>query len=375
MSRIEHSTGTARLRSAASSARKRSIARSVGIPGSLVLALLLLTGWNVTRSDSLAAAHAAAVKGERAECLQHALEHLDRQPWSREAALLAARSLSQLDFAEKAEPYYRRAGRLSLDDLQVRAYGLFRANRIDDALRVYEEILSRYPNNVTALRRLAAVQLARNDNDAIMALSERLIGLPDGKAVGNTLLGVVQHNNKNSEAAAAAFEAVLADDPKLQSMPLPRRMFWTMLANDLLSNGRIEDACRYLTRAVDESPDPGLVDFLGHAYELSGDLGEAERCWRRALQMDPRTLASILNLGKLSKQRKEYQQALDYFLRAEELAPRSYEAAYQLALTYQLMGQTANAARYRKKAADLRENSTHPSPKPPLTSELPSYAL
>lgn len=355
-------------------AARRHRLRAISIRIFIVVTLLVLTGWNVTRSNSLNAAQAAAVKGDRAGCLQHALDHLDRQPWSRSAALLAARSLSQLDFAEKAEPYYNRAGALSLDDLQVRAFGLFRGNRLDDAIRVYDEILTRSPNNVTALRRLAAVQLARNDNDALMALSARLTGLPEGKAIGETLLGVVQHNNKNTEAAAAAFEAVLADDPSLKSMPLPRRLFWTLFCNDLLSVGRIEDACRYLARAVDEIPDAALVDFLGHARELSGDLVEAEQCWRKALEMDPRTYRSIVNLGKLSKQRKQYQEAIDYFLRAEELAPRSYEACYQLALTYHLMGQSANAARYRKKADELREKPSHSVPEP-TTSELPAYAL
>lgn len=340
----------------------------------IACALLLVTGWNVTRSDSLDAARAAAVKGDRAGCLQHALAHLDRQPWSREAALLSARSLSQLDFAEKAEPYYRRAGQLSLDDLQVRAYGLFRGSQIDEAIRVYEEILARWPNNVTALRRLAAVQLTRNDSDALMALSARLIRLPEGKAIGNTLLGVVQHNNKNTEAAASAFEAVLADDPKLQLMPLPHRLYWTLFCNDLLSIGRIEDACRYLARAVEEIPDAGLMDFLGHAHELNGDLSEAERCWRKALAMDPRTYATILNLGRLAKQRKQYQEAINYFLRAEELAPRNYEASYQLAVTYQLMGQSAKAARYRKQSVELRGNSARPASEP-TTSALPSYAL
>jgi tetratricopeptide (TPR) repeat protein len=374
MARSQRSAGTSHFASAIHHARKGFSASSVVVRISVVAALALVTAWNVTRSKSLSAAQAAAVKGDRADCLRHALEHLDHQPWSGEAALLAARSLSQLDFAEKAEPYYQRAGRLSLDDLQLRAYGLFRANKIDDAVRVYEEILERWPNNVTALRRLSAVQLARNDNDALMALADRLIRLPEGKAVGETLLGVVQHNNKNSEAAAAAFEAVLADDPKLQSMPLPRRMFWTFLANDLLSNGRNADACRYLARAVGEMADAGLVDFLGHAYELNGNLEEAEGCWRKALEMDPRTVAAILNLGKLAKQRKQYQQGLDYFLRAEELAPRNYEVAYQLALTYQLMGQSANAARYRKKAAELRDRPAHSGPKLPA-GEFPSYAL
>ena len=58
---------------------------------------------------------------------------------------MAALCLSRLDFADSAEPYYRRAGRLSRDDLHVRAYGLVRANRRLQAEAAHRQILEQWP--------------------------------------------------------------------------------------------------------------------------------------------------------------------------------------------------------------------------------------
>jgi tetratricopeptide (TPR) repeat protein len=339
-----------------------------------VVALLTLTGWNLTRSTSLAEAKAASVRGNQAVCLEKALDHLARRPWSRAAARLAALSLSQLNYADEAERYYERAGTLSLDDLQIRAYALVRRNRAERAIAVYHEILARSPDNVAALRRLAAVELTLNDNDALMDLSERLIRIPEGAAYGFTLLGVVQHNNDNARAAVEAFERVLELDPELKSMPLPRRLFWSHLCNDLVAVGRTSDARRYLESVVRQSPDASLVDFLGFLFEREGDLEEAERCWHQALELSPRSVAPMLNLGKLAERRKQYPKALDYLKRAEELAPQHYEILYHLSLTYNLMGRKADAALYRKKVEQLRSTPAQPVPAT-SSSSLPDYAL
>jgi tetratricopeptide (TPR) repeat protein len=129
--------------------------RSVTLLGGLVLlvGLLALTAWNVTRSAAFAQARQTYARGELVPCLEHALDHLQRRPWSREAALLAARCLSRFDYSDAAEPYYHRAGELDLNDLQTRAYGVVRGNHRQRAIEAYEQILARWPDNVTALRR------------------------------------------------------------------------------------------------------------------------------------------------------------------------------------------------------------------------------
>ncbi len=85
----------------------------------MLIGLLALTAWNVTRSEALTQASQFYTRGELPTSLRYSLDHLRRRPWSREAALLVARCLSRLDFADAAEPYYQRAGELDLTDLQA----------------------------------------------------------------------------------------------------------------------------------------------------------------------------------------------------------------------------------------------------------------
>ena len=119
---------------------------------------------------------------------------------------------------------------------------------------MYNEILARSPDNVTAMRRLAAVLLALNKGEELLTLADRLEQISSGAVIGSTLRGVVYHNDKIPQQAVAAFERVLELDPELREMPLPRNLFWTQLADDLVSSGRIDDARRYLTKALSSAP-------------------------------------------------------------------------------------------------------------------------
>src|SRR5260370_35092107 len=149
----------------------------------VLIGLLFLTAWNVTRSDELLEARRAHIPGDLARCLEHALGYLGRQPGSREAALLSAHCLSRLDYAEDAEPDYRRAGKLELNDAQVRAYGLARGPHPEHSIPAYNEILERWPDNVTALRRLAAVLLAQNNTEQLLKLADRLGRISSGAVI------------------------------------------------------------------------------------------------------------------------------------------------------------------------------------------------
>ena len=293
--------------------------RSAAVYAVVVVGLLVLTAWNVTRSAALDEARRAYALVDLALCLQHALDHLARRPWSHEAALWAARSLSRLDYSGEAEPYYNRAGRLTLSDMQIRAYGLARGPNPERAIQAYNEILVLSPDNVTALRRLAAVLLPQNKTDALLTLAERLSQISSGKVIGWTLRGVVYHNDKNPQQAVAAFERILELDPELREMQLPRRLFWSHLADDLIASGRIDDAIRYLTKALAGVPDADLMNRLGQAYLLQGALADAERCFVQAAEWAPGDFTPQLNLAKLALQRHQQEEALKHLNQARLL--------------------------------------------------------
>ena len=340
---------------------------------STVLLLSIVTAWNLTRSEALAEAERAYARGDLVGGLQQALDYLERRPWSRAATLLAARCLSRLDYADQAEAYYRRAGRLSLNDQQIRAYGLVRGPHPESAIPVYREILGVAPDNVTAMRRLAAVLLSRNDKDQLLELADRLDRVPAGQVIGAMLRGTVYHNDSNPQMAVASFEQVLRLDPKLEEMPAARPLFWTQLARDLIECGRIEDAGRYLDQALAAGPNPELTDLLGYTYFLRGEFEEAERCYRRAAESDPSLFDPHLNLAKLALQRRNQDEALRELNQARLLAPRRYGVLYSLALVYRQLGQTAEADKIQEEIKELREAAAT-APRTPRPS-WPRYAL
>ena len=316
--------------------------------------LLVLTGWNLTRSDSLAEAERAYTRVDLAGCLQHALDHLDRQPWSREAALLAARSLSRLDYPDQAEPYFQRAGALSLSDLQLRAYGMVRGPHPERAIPAFQEILERSPGNVTAMRRLAAVLLAQKDIPQLLKLADQLDKAPGGEVVGSMLRGVAYHNDKNPQQAVAAFERVLELDPELREMPSSRTMFANHYALDLINSGRIEDAGRYLNRILPNQPDSDLMNVLGNTYLLRGEIEEAERCFRQSVEWDPRNFAPRLSLASLAIQGRRLDEALQQLNQVKLLAPQRSDVLLKLVSVYQQLGKTDEADRVQQSIKELR---------------------
>lgn len=323
-----------------------------------VLGLGAFTFWNLTRSTALDEGVKAYALGDLSGALELALAHLSRQPWNSEAAILAANCLSRLDYSEDAAAYYRRAQSLSLNDWQVRAFGLARGPHPERAVPVYHEILARWPENVTALRRLAAVLLALDKTEELNAVADRLIAIPSGVVLGEMLRAAVYHNEQNHQKAALAFERVLELDPELRQMPLPRRLFWTQYTDDLIGSGRVAEARDVLRKTLAKSPDAELMDRLGRIYLLlEGSLDDAQRCFMQAAEWDPDLYAPHLDLAKLALLRQDRDLALKHVSQAKLLAPREYSVLYSLQSVYRQLGNTAQADRIQEDLKLLRANS------------------
>src|SRR5262249_33292637 len=155
------------------------------------------------------------------------------------------------------------------------------------------------------------------------------------------LRGTVYHNDQNPQRAVAAFERVLQLDPELSAMPASRKLFWNQLADDLIECGRIEDAGRYLDRALAAGPNAELIDLIGYTHFLRGDLEAAERLYRQAAEMDATLYRPHLNLAKLALQQRRQDEALQQLDQARQLAPRRYGVLYSLALLYKQLGRDA----------------------------------
>lgn len=332
-----------------------------------LLGLVALTGWNLIRSDALDEAREASARKRNVMAVRLALDHLDRRPWSREAARIAGRSLSRLGYAAQAEPYYRRGGPLGPGDLHARAFGLLRANDRDEARRAYEAILQRWPDDPIALRHLAVLRMLEGDLGASVELSERLARVPGQEVVGLTMVGTYQNHSKEFELAVAAFDRVLELDPDLSEMPLPKATFWEYYGGNLLSVGRTGTVRRELGRVLHEATDPALRtsgrlwSMLGRAQQLEGDLAAAEETFRHAVRVAPTDTVAWTLLGQVLLSEDRPAEALEPLERALELAPNDWSVVYNLILANNRLGREQEVARLREKAETIRRTSGVPT--------------
>jgi tetratricopeptide (TPR) repeat protein len=335
----------------------------------LLAGLLALTAWTATRSDALTEAEGAYRRKNLIAALRCAEDHLVRRPWSREAERLAARCLSELDFADAAELHYQRAGGLNRDDLHVRAYGLVRANQRKKAEEAYLEILKRWPEDALALRRLAAELMTQSRWDDALVYAERLARVPEGDVDGWAMTAVIHHEEKNPEAAIAAYEKVLELDPDLRNRAKGAdyrreywsRIFWLQFCEDLLRLGRASDVRQHLEKALAENEDPLLRRLLGTAYYVEGNFSEAERAFHRAVEAEPTFYEAWLDLGRVAQAQKRPADAVEPLLRAHRLSPETYEPVYRLSQVYRMLRRTEEADRFGKLADEIRRRSPPPT--------------
>jgi tetratricopeptide (TPR) repeat protein len=321
--------------------------------------LLAITMWHVMRSSGLPSYEDGQPRAVYVSALQRALDRLNRRPGDARAARLAALCLTQLRFAREAEPYYakaRQAGLLGLDDLQARALGMTEINLLEEATTAYEEILKDHPDDPTALRRLAAVRISQARFREALPPAERLSRQPGQEVVGFALIGTVEHEQKHPDRAVAAFERVLSLDPELRRLPLPLDIFWTYFAEDLIDSGQPAKARRILSRVLSRREDPVQMNLLGLAFQSEGRNEEAERWFRKAVELDPTLSRGWLHLGRLLMQPpgNRWDEAIPYLKRAAELSPKSFEPLYSLSMVYRYLRKKDEADRYRKLADQLR---------------------
>lgn len=338
-----------------------------------IAALLALTGWNLDHSVALEEAEKAKFKDDLLST-RRAMDRLEHWPPSPRAEKLAALGLSRLGFADLAEPHYRRGAKLDVGEQFVRAFGLVRIDKIDEATEAYRTILATpkldHANEIKALRQLSGLLIRQSKWTELLKNADRLIEIPGGETIGYTLMGQVHSfiNPDNPKLLIDAFEKVLELDPTLERMPLPRSFFWSSLAKAHIKEGRSSESRKYLVRALDEGKShlsakesAELLGLLGDSYMLEQDQDEAESCWRQAVQSDPKATSSWLSLGRLEMRKGRFKEALVMLQRAIAIDPDSFEAHYVLSQVYRRMGRIDDARQIEKnlEAARSRMAPTH----------------
>lgn len=200
------------------------------------------------------------------------------------------------------------------------------------AVEAYDD--GRFADSEAACRNLLKIDPKHTDALHLLALSLAALGSAEAVEVLHRALAVRKKDPGlwlalgNAEAragdraaAADAYRSALRVAP----VYVPAHISLGRLHFD---EGRFAEAAAALRRALDMDRDgefarePDLWDKLGYALSRQGRISDALACYRRALELAPKTLSALANLAMAQLERGEIADAVATYDQALAVAPK-----------------------------------------------------
>jgi len=208
------------------------------------------------------------------------------------------------------------------DDTKIleRAVALHRNGRLDEAERIYREVLTRTPKHPDALNLLGLVRYQKRDAATAAQLIGEAIACDDGPAKYHANLGTALAALGRNAEAEAAYRAALARDPDHADSH-------GNLGAVLERAGKLEEAIVHCRRAAELRPDSPIAhNNLGNALQRRGDRAAAVEAYRQALAIDPAYVDALCNLGMAHLRLRDAREAAAAFASALAREPANRRA-------------------------------------------------
>ena len=175
----------------------------------------------------------------------------------------------------------------------VKATNLEKEGKFAEAEQVYRQILTRHPDNVTAMRLWARLGIRqKRHEDAEILLARAVEVAPDFNQAWADLVTVQYEQQKLDEAAESA-RRLIKLDPRLPNGYL-------LLASALASAGHHEEALRAFDDALAVAPrHVGALCGKGNVCRTVGDQAGAIAAFRSSIEANPLHAEAYWNLANL----------------------------------------------------------------------------
>ena len=214
---------------------------------------------------------------------------------------------------------------VEIDAAIHRALDAFGAGRIDDAARIYQQVIERRPDMAIAYRHLAFIAWQQGDGARAIGVLRQAVshGVTDARALaqlgeyltdtGHEAEGIrlLEPLAKNPAAEADALNALGIAYARTGRHDEARRAFERLLTvlpgssapfENLgvlaLEQGDVASATGYFDRAIAAAPDSSRAHAGAAAAALQrGDRRAACQAWARAVKLDPANFEALFSLG------------------------------------------------------------------------------
>jgi arylsulfatase A-like enzyme/Tfp pilus assembly protein PilF len=242
--------------------------------------------------------------------------------------------------------------KLEVYNKSLHARDLKARGELDEAARLYNEILDEDPEVLIAYERLGEIYMLQGRiEEAAETFSFAIPLRPDWYDTYNRLAQNLMALGRDSEAEQTLLTGLQLAPPN----PVSYCMLGS-LAERRADYGAAVDYYRSCQQLDSESPEP--LTFLARAYLRSGDLGSAETNARAALALDPSATGPHYTLAQMYSSRGDQERAQSQYQAELRNTPDHVGAHFGLAMLYGEAGRTADEERHLE--AVLQVEPDHP---------------
>jgi tetratricopeptide (TPR) repeat protein len=224
------------------------------------------------------------------------------------------------------------------------------SGRLEQAARLYQSILGRFPNHADSLHLLGVVALQLGNAQRAIELIGRAIAIQPGVAAFHCNLAEAYRALGQLDRAVSCCQLALRLQPNYAEAA-------NNLGLALLAQGNVDAAVEKFREAQRLKPAAAMVhNNLGNALRLQGDKDQAVAQFQWALRLDPNLAEAQSNLGQLLLEMHKLDDALHHCREAVRLRPTFPEAQNNLGNVLRELGQLEEAKACYQEA--LRLNPT-----------------
>ena len=222
-----------------------------------------------------------------------------------------------------------------------------RAGRLDDAEKLYEELLAAAPETADAWQFLGLIALSRGDAAAAEAKIRRAIELNATAGVYHFNLGLALRRRGDLAGAITSYRQAVHLEPGLAEAH-------NNLGNCLREAGDLEAAVAACRAATTLRPNYAEAHInLGVALQDLGRTDEAVAAYKHALELKPDSAEAHYNLGLAFFRQGRLDDVIGAFRRAIELQPTYVDAWNNFGVILQAYGQFDAAFQAYRSAMDI----------------------
>jgi protein O-GlcNAc transferase len=233
------------------------------------------------------------------------------------------------------------------------AYSEHQRGNLEQAARLYAEILRADPGNLDALCLLGSLEAQRGAHAEAQKIADRALQSASGAPADSYRLGCLMQNLGRTRDALSCFDKATRIAPNFGDA-------WQKRGDMLLVGGDAAGALASYDRAVLTKPKDGLLWFnRGSAAIQFGRLEDALGHFDKALSCDPRLTEALYNRANVLLRLRRPEEALGELQRFLARAPNHVDALVSRGVAEAMLGRHDAALSSCDKALALDPNCTN----------------